>query len=160
MEKKQEKFSDVEDVMFENDVEELLELLELSEAGEIKQTKTFLNNKKRCREKVMKKFLKDYAEKKQRIAKMEMFIALVTVFPNLIGKSGILSFKNCTDKFSAQILANENTMFCISDFMAICTGGDFNAAIFLTSLCYGQVVFGGQKDETEGKPNTNDDSRN
>ena len=38
---------------------------ELSDAGEIKQTKTFLNNKKRCTEKVMKKTLKDYAEERE-----------------------------------------------------------------------------------------------
>ena len=78
-------------------------LLELSDAGEIKQTKTSLNNKKRCTEKVMKKILKDYAEKRQRIAKMEMSIALVSVLPNLIEKSGIISFKDGADKFSAEI---------------------------------------------------------
>ena len=48
METNKEEFSDVEDVLFESDVEELRKKLsELSEAGEIKQTKTFLNNK-RC----------------------------------------------------------------------------------------------------------------
>ena len=73
-------------------------LLELFEAGEIKQTKTFLNNKKRCTEKVMKKILKDYAEKRQRIAKVEISIALVFVLPNLIEKSGIISFKDGAEK--------------------------------------------------------------
>ena len=100
--------------------------------------------------KVMKKILRDYVEKRQRIAKMEMSIALVTVLPNLIEKSGIISFKDGADKFSSQILGDENTMFCISDMMPVCSGGDyylkyFSAAIFLTSLCYGQVVFGGQE---------------
>ena len=47
---------DEDEVLFEDDVEELRKkLLVLSEAGEMKQTKTFLNNKKRCTEKVMKK---------------------------------------------------------------------------------------------------------
>ena len=102
----------------------------------------------------MKKILKYYAEKRQRIAKMEMSIALVSVLPNLIEKSGIISFKDGADKFSAEILRDENTMFCISDLMPVCSGGDyylkyFSAAIFLSSLCYGQVVFGGQTEETK-----------
>ena len=136
------------EVLFEDDVEELRKkLIELSEAGEIRQTKTFLNNKKRCTEKIIKKILKDYAEKRQRIAKMEMSIALASVLPNLIEKSGVITFKDGAEKFSAQILGDENTMFCISDLMPVCSGGDyylkyFSAAIFLTSLCYGQVVFG------------------
>ena len=144
---------DEDEVLFEDDVEELQKkLLELSDAGEIKQTKTFLNKKKRCTEKVVKKILKDYAEKRQRIAKMEMSIALVSVLPNLIEKSGIISFKDGADKFSAEIMKDESTMFCISDLMPVCSGGDyylkyFSGAIFLTSLCYGQVVFGGQKEE-------------
>ena len=95
----------------------------MSEGGKIKQTKAFLNNEKKCTEKVMKKILKEYAEKRQRIAKMEMSIALVTVPPNLIEKSGILSFKDGADKFSAQILGDKNTMFCISDLMPVCSGG-------------------------------------
>ena len=38
---------DEDEVLSEDDVEELRKkLIELSEAGEIKQTKTFLNNKK------------------------------------------------------------------------------------------------------------------
>ena len=61
METKNEEFSEAEDVMFEDDVEQLPKrLLKLSEAGEIKLTKTFLNNKKRCTEKVTKKILRDY----------------------------------------------------------------------------------------------------
>ena len=51
---------DENEVLFEDDVEQLRKrLLELSEAGETKQTKAFLNNKKRCAEKVMKKILRD-----------------------------------------------------------------------------------------------------
>ena len=53
---------------------------------------------------------------------MEMSIALVTVFPNLIEKSGILSFKDSVEKFCAQILGDENTMFCISDIKPVWTG--------------------------------------
>ena len=93
-------------------------------------------------------------KERQRIAKMEMSIALVSVLPNLIEKSGVIAFKDGAEKFSAQILEDENTMSCISDLMPVCSGGDyylkyFSAAIFLTWLCYGQVVFGGQKDNTE-----------
>ena len=116
-------------------------------------------------EKVMKKILRDYAEKRQRIAKMEISIALVSVLPNLIEKSGIITFKDGADKFSGEIMKDENTMFCISDLMPVCSGGDyylkyFSAAIFLTSLCYGQVVFGGQKDEEkkEAKESKKDDN--
>ena len=146
---------DEDEVLFEDDVEQLQKkLLELSMAGEIKHTKTFLNNKKRCTEKVMKKILRDYAEKRQRIAKMEMSIALVSVLLNLIEISGIISFKDGAQKFSAEILRDENTMFCISDLMPVCSVGDyylkyFSAAIFVTSLCYGHVVFGGQTEETK-----------
>ena len=148
---------DEDEVLFEDDVEELRKkLLELSEAGEIKQKKTFLNNKKRCTEKVMKNILRDYAEKRQRVTKMEMSIALVSVLPNLIEKSCIISFKDGADKFSAEILKDENTMFSISDLMPVCSGGDyylkyFSAAIFLTSLCYVQVVFGGQTKQQKTK---------
>ena len=54
----------MDDVLLD-DVEELQKrLIPLSEEGEIKQTKAFLNNKKRCTEKVMEKILKEYAEKK------------------------------------------------------------------------------------------------
>ena len=137
----QSSYFDEDEVLFEDDVALRKKLLGLSEVGEIKQTKTFLNNKKRCTEKVMKKILKDYAEKRQRIAKMEMSIALVSVLPNLIEKSGIISFKDGADKFSAEMLRDENTMFCISDLMLVCSGGDyylkyFSAAIFLSSLLW------------------------
>ena len=48
METNHEEFSDVDDVLLDDDVEELRKkLLEFSEGGEIKQTKAFLNNKKR-----------------------------------------------------------------------------------------------------------------
>ena len=52
-----EEFSDMHDVLLEDDVEALRkELLDLSENGEMKQTKAFLNNKK-CTEKVIKKIM-------------------------------------------------------------------------------------------------------
>ena len=58
---------DEDEVMFEDDVEELRKkLMLLSEQGEIKHTKAFLSNKKKCNEKVMKKIMSEYSEKKQR----------------------------------------------------------------------------------------------
>ena len=53
-----------------------------------------------------------------------MSIALVSVLPNLIEKSGVIRFKDGADKFSAEMMKDENTMFCISDLMPVCNGGD------------------------------------
>ena len=69
-------------------------------------------------------------------------------------RSLVISFKDGSDKFSAEILRDENTMFCISDLMPVCSGGDyylkyFSAVIFLSSLCYGQVVFGVKTEEKD-----------
>ena len=94
--------------------------MELSEQGEIKTTKAFLTNKKKATEKVMKKILSEYLERKDRQAKMEMSIALVSLFPNLIEKFGIIKFKDGSSVFSQKILEDDNTMFCIADLMPSC----------------------------------------
>ena len=84
---------DEEEVLLDDDVEALRKkLLELSEQGEIKQTKAFLANKKKATEKVMKKIMGEYLEKKDRLAKMEMSIALVSLLPNLVEKIGVIKF--------------------------------------------------------------------
>ena len=47
-----------------DDVEKLRsELIDLSENGEISNTKAFLSNRKKCNEAVMKKIMADYVEK-------------------------------------------------------------------------------------------------
>ena len=110
---------DEEDVLLDDDVEALRKrLLELAEQGEIKTTKAFLANKKKATKKVMKKILGKYLEKKDRQAKMEMSIALVNLFPNLIEKFGVVKFKDGSSVFSQKILEDKNTMFCIADFIA------------------------------------------
>ena len=55
-----------------DDIEKLRdELIALSEQGEINFTKTFLNNRKKCTETVMKKIMSEYVEKKKRASKMK-----------------------------------------------------------------------------------------
>ena len=104
---------DEEEVLFDDDVEAMRKrLLDLSEQGEIKTTKAFLSNKKKATEKVMKKILGEYLEKKDRQAKMEMSIALVSLFPNLIEKFGIIKFKDGSAVFSQKILEDNNTIYC------------------------------------------------
>ena len=50
-----------------NDIEKLRsELIDLSEKGEINFQKTFLTNKRRCNEAVMKRIMAEYVEKKQK----------------------------------------------------------------------------------------------
>ena len=142
---------DEEDVLLDDDVEALRKRLsDLSEQGEIKTTKTFLSNKKKATEKVMKKILGEYLEKKDRQAKMEMSIALVSLFPNLIEKFGMIKFKDGSAIFSQKIIEDENTMFCIVDLMPSCQGGDtcfkyLSASIFLGTLIWNNVVW--SKDE-------------
>ena len=56
-------------------------------------------------------------------------------------------------------LRDENTMFCIFDLMPVCSGGDyylkyFSVVIFLSSLCYGQVVFGAKTKDPAQRPGT------
>ena len=56
---------DEEEVLLDDDVEALRKkLLELVEQGEIKQIKAFLMNKKKATEKVMKKIMSEYLEKR------------------------------------------------------------------------------------------------
>ena len=138
---------DEEDVLLDDYVETLRKkLLDLSEQGEIKTTKAFLMNKKKATEKVMKKILGEYLEKKDRLAKMEMSIALLSLFPNLIEKFGIIKFKDGSTVFSQKILEDKNTMFCIADLMPLCQGGDtafkyLSASIFLGTLCWNNIVW-------------------
>ena len=125
----------------------------LSEQGEVLHTKAFLSNKKKCNEKVMKKIMSDYSENIQRIAKMEMSIAFITLLPNLIEKTGLLKFQDGASAFSAKILANKNSMFCIADMMPSCEGGDYyiykyiSTGLFLTSLCYHNIIFSAKTED-------------
>ena len=102
----------------------------------------------------MKKIMSEYVEKKQKITKMEMSVAFVTLIPSLIEKSGVLVFKGGHASYSAKILADENTMFCIADLMPCCDGGGyyfkyFSAMIFLTSLSYYNISFPGSSQDSE-----------
>ena len=100
---------DEEEVLLDDDVEALRKrLLDLSEQGEKKPTKAFLSNKKKATEKVMKKILDEYLEKKDRQAKMGMSIALVSLFSNLKEKFGIINFKDGSAVFSQKILEDDN----------------------------------------------------
>ena len=142
-----------------DDVEKLRsELIDLAEKGEISQKKEFLSNKKKCRESTMKKIMAEYVEKKQRATKMQTTVALVVLIPDLFEKFGVLKFKGGHLTFSAKILADENTMFVISDLIPCCEGGGyylryFSAAIFLGSLCISDVKFAPfSSEETEEVP--------
>ena len=89
----------------------------------------------------------EYVEKKQKLSKMLMSISFVKLVPDLLEKFGVLNFRGGHDKFSAKILADENTMFVIADLMPCCEGGGyyfkyFSALIFLSSLCYNDISFG------------------
>ena len=138
---------DEEEVLLDDDVEALRKrLLDLAKAGEIKNTKAFLNNKKKANEKTMKKILSEYLEKKSREAKMELACSIVSLVPYLIEKIEIIKFKDGADKFSAKILGEENVMFCIADLMPSCQGGDtafryLSASVFLGTTIYNNVEF-------------------
>ena len=138
---------DEEEVLLDDDVEALRKrLLDLAEAGEIKNTKAFLSNKKKSTEKVMKKILSEYLEKKGREARMELAVSIVSLVPYLIEKVEIIKFKDGADKFSSKILAEENTMFCIADLMPSCQGGDtcfryLTASVFLGTTIWNNVEF-------------------
>ena len=138
---------DEDEVLLDEDVEALRKrLLDLSEAGEIKTTKAFLNNKKKANEKAMKKILNEYLEKKGREARMELACSIVSLLPYLIEKIEIIKFKDGADKFSAKILAGENVMFCIADLMPSTQGGDtcfryLTASVFLGTTIYNNVEF-------------------
>ena len=149
---------DEEEVLLDDDVEALQKrLLDLSEQGEIKTTKAFLSNKKKASKKVIKEILGEYLERSDRQAKMEMSIALVSLFPNLIEKFGIIKFKDGSSVFSQKILEDDNTMFCIANLMPLCQGGDtcfkyLSASIFLGTLCWNNIVWNkGEKKEEKKK---------
>lgn len=77
-----------------DDVETLREeLVELSERNLIVQTKKFLMDKRRCTERVMRKIMAEYEDRRKKSAKAKMAIALVGVVPSLMEKSGIVWFK-------------------------------------------------------------------
>ena len=148
---------DEDEVLLDDDVEALRKrLLELSDAGEIKTTKAFLNNKKKASEKVMKKILSEYLEKKNKEARMELACSIVSLLPYLIEKVEIIKFKDGADKFSAKILAEENTMFCIADLMPNCQGGEtcfryLSASVFLGTTIWNNVEFV-DEDKKTAKP--------
>ena len=143
----QENNIDEDEVLLDDDVEALRKrLLELSEQGEIKTTKAFLNNKKKANEKAMKKILSEYLEKKNKEARMELAVSIVSLLPYLNEKVEIIKFKDGADKFSAKILAEQNTMFCIADLMPSCSGGDtcfryLSASVFLGNTIWNNVEF-------------------
>ena len=153
----QENNIDEEEALLDDDVEALRKrLLELSEQGEIKTTKAFLNNKKKANEKAMKKILNEYLEKKNKQARMELAVSIVSLLPYLIEKMEIIKFKGGADVFSAKILAEENTMFAIADLMPNCQGGEtcfryLSASIFLGTTIYNNVEWF-EDTEAEKKP--------
>ena len=105
-----------------NDVESLREkLVELSEKDLIQQTKKFLMDKRRCTERVMRKTMSEYQERRRKMAKSKMASALVCVAPRLMEKSCVICFKEVfyyhylKISFSTKITANEDTMFCIME---------------------------------------------
>ena len=142
--------TDTEDFEFPGDIDlEKLrsELIELSEKGEIKHTKVFLNNKKKCTESVMKQIMAEYVEKREKESKAEFAVAFVTLVPSFAEKTGYVHFKGGHASFSSKVLADENTMFVLSDLMPVCEGGGyyfkyFSAVIFLSALCSSNISFG------------------
>ena len=140
------------------DIEKLREeLLDLSEKGEIKETKVFLKSKK-CTEDVLKRIMAEYVEKKQKLSKMLMSVTLVKLLPDLLEKTGYVHFKDGHASFSSKVLADENTMSVIADLMPCCEGGGyylkyFSALIFLGSLCQSEITFG-YIEEPEPVPET------
>ena len=148
---------DEEEALLDDDVEALRKrLLELSEQGEIKTTKAFLNNKKKANEKAMKKILSEYIKKKNKQAKMEMAVAIVSLLPYLIEKVEIIKFKDGADVFSQKILEEENTMFCIADLMPSCQGGDtcfkyLSASVFLGTTIWNNVEWADEDKDSKQK---------
>ena len=138
-----------------DDVETLREkLVELSNRNLISQTKKHLMDKRRCTEKVLRKIMAEYEERCTKSAKAEMAFALVGLLPSLIEKSGMFLFKDAAQNFSAKIIADKNTMFCIMDLMPVVENGDYYmkyicAEIFMSSLCANQVRFGSKPDDEE-----------
>ena len=89
-----------------DDVKTLREkLVELSNRNLIQQSKKHLMDKRRCTEKVLRKIMAEYEEKRTKTAKAEMAFALVGLLPSLIEKSGVFWFKDGADKFSASVIS-------------------------------------------------------
>ena len=153
--------TDTEDFEFPGDIDlEKLrhELIELSEKGEIKHTKVFLNNKKKCTESVMKQIMVEYVEKRQKQFKSGFAVVFVTLLPSLLEKTGYIHFVGGHESFSSKVLADENTMFVIADLMPACDGAGyyfkyFSAVLFLSSLCYNNISF---RPTTNDEPEPND----
>ena len=153
--------------MLDDDVEKLRKkLLELSEQGEIKRTKAFLTNKKKATEKVMKKILDEYTAQKERVAKVKMSITLVSLLSCLVEKSGVIKSKDGAAVFSQKILEDENSMFCITELMPSCQGGDcyfkyLSASVFLTTLVWNNVVWNEEpKQKKKPSPQKNESETN
>ena len=131
-----------------DDVETLCEkLVELSNRNLIKQSKKHLMDKRRCTEKVLRKIMAEYEEKRTRTAKAEMAFAIVGLLPSLIEKSGMFWFKDGAAQFNTSVISDEYTLFCIMDLMPVVENGDYymkyiGAGIFMGTLRVNQVKFG------------------
>ena len=138
---------------FPGDLEKLRnELIELSEKGEIKHTKTFL---KKCTESVLKQIMSEYVEERQKQSKTEFSVVFITLLLSLLEKSGYVHFVDGHESFLSKLLADENAMFVITELMPTYDGVGhyfkyFSAMIFLSSLCYSDISFGlSTNDETK-----------
>ena len=142
------------------------ELIELSEKGEIKHTKTFL---KKCTESVLKQIMVEYVKEKQKQSKDEFTVVFITLLLSLLEKSGYVHFVDGYESFLSKVLADENAMFVIADLMPACNAAGyyfkyFSAVLFLSSLCYSNISFGhdtddATKSESESEPDTKTDLR-
>lgn len=136
-----------EDNINDDDVETLREkLVELSERKLIQQVRKFLMDRRRCTERVLRKIMSEYEERRRNFAKFELARAFVCVIPSMMEKSGVFTFVDGAQNFSTKIIDDENTMFCIMHLMPVIEGGDYyfkyiSAGIFLSSLCINQVRF-------------------
>ena len=111
-------------------------------------------DKRCCTEKVLRKIMAEYEERRTKSAKAEMALALVGLSPSLIEKSGMFWFKDGAQNFSADSMDDKNTMFCIMDLMPVVENGDYYmkylcAGIFMSSLCTNQVRFGSKPDDDD-----------
>ena len=111
-------------------------------------------DKRWCNEKVLRKIIAEYEEKRTKTKKAEMAFALVGLLPSLMEESGMFWFKDGADKFSASVISDENTMFCMMDLMPVVENGDYyvkyiGAGILLSSLCTNQVRFWFKSDDDD-----------
>ena len=138
-----------------DDVETLREkLVKLSERNLIQRSKKHLMDKRRCTERVLRKIMTEYEEKRSKTAKAEMAYALVMSLPGLIEWSGIIWFKDGSEKFSASLVSDTNTMECITELMPVVENGDqymkyICTGMFVGSLCKNQVRFGSKPDDDD-----------